>query len=48
MNILEGVNKFLTDSPDRVPFSDWYETENGKFIKFRGRSVQGGCFILLL
>ena len=48
LKILEGVKKFLTDSPDRVPFSDWYETENGKFIKFRGRSVQGGCFILLL
>ena len=46
--ILNGVSKFLTESPDRVPFSDWYETESGKFINFRGRSVQGGCFILLL
>lgn len=46
--ILNGVRKFLTDSPDRVPFSDWYETDSGKSINFRGRSVQGGCFILLL
>ena len=46
--ILNGVNKFLTESPDRVPFSDWYESESGKFINFRARSVQGGCFILLL
>ncbi len=46
--IIAPVAEFLLSSPDRVPFSDWYETQDGKFNQFRARSVQGGCFILLL
>lgn len=46
--LLSGIAKFLKDSPDRVPFSDWYDTESGSHFYFRARSVQGGCFILLL
>lgn len=46
--IIDGIVAFLQNTEDRVPFSDWYYTETGKFCGFRARSVQGGCFILLL
>lgn len=46
--LLASIAKFLKESPDRVPFSDWYQTDTGSYIHFRARSVQGGCFILLL
>ena len=46
--ILSGIDVFLKESPDRVPFSDWYYTDNGRHEQFRARTVQGGCFILLL
>ena len=42
------LNKYLTESADRLPFGDWYETKTGELIGFRNRTVQGGCFILLL
>ena len=42
------LDKFLKESPDRVPFSDWYYTDSGNHEQFVARSVQGGCFILLL
>ena len=32
----------------RVPFSDWFETKTGEYHHFIARTVQGGCFILLL
>lgn len=46
--LLTPIAEFLKESPDRVPFSDWYQTDTGSYIHFRARSVQGGCFILLL
>ena len=51
--IIAAVDKFLTKSPDRVPFSDWFDTVCGdaiktSYYKFVARSVQGGCFILLI
>ena len=46
--LLAPIAKFLKESPDRVPFSDWYKTDTGAYLHFRARSVQGGCFILLL
>ncbi len=46
--MIDPLVNFLTESPDRIPFGDWYETADGKYYHFRARSVQGGCFILLL
>ena len=40
--------RFLRETKDRVPFSDWYYTTAGNHRHFRARTVQGGCFILLL
>lgn len=46
--ILAQVDHFLKNSPCRVPFSDWYDTDTGRYVHFRARTVQGGCFVLLL
>ena len=40
--------KFLRESTSRVPFTDFYDTEEGTCECFIGRSVQGGCFMPLL
>lgn len=40
--------RFLTESPDRIPFSDWHWTESGEVRGFRARSVVGGTFMRLL
>lgn len=42
------VDGYLRESPDRLPFGDWYDSESGRLIGFRNRSVQGANFILLL
>ena len=47
-NILEGIDRYLKESEDRLPFGDWYDTKTGRLIGFRNRTVQGGCFMLLL
>ncbi|MDR2095704.1 MAG: DUF4965 domain-containing protein, partial [Treponema sp.] len=46
--LIKPVAAFLRDSPDRVPFSDWYDTVNAKHYHFQNRSVQGGLFMPLL
>ncbi|MCM1219354.1 MAG: DUF4965 domain-containing protein [Lachnospiraceae bacterium] len=46
--ILAQIDYFLKESPYRAPFSDWYDTNTGCFRHFRARTVQGGCFALLL
>lgn len=42
------MDKYLREGSERLPFGDWYDAKTGKLIEFRNRSVQGGCFILLL
>lgn len=43
----ERIVKFLEESPDRVPFSDWYDTVSSKHFNFQNRTVQGGLFMPL-
>lgn len=45
---IKRIDDYLKNSPERVPFSDWYDVKNGEFFQFRNRTVQGGNFILLL
>lgn len=43
-----SVADFVRETPDRVPFSDWYDTVNGQYCHFKARSVQGGLFMPML
>jgi hypothetical protein len=42
------VIRFLRETPDRVPMTDWYWTTSGKKKGFQARSVVGGVFVKML
>ena len=46
--IVGRMHRFLAESPDRLPFSDWIFTSHPTVRGFQARSVQGGLFILLM
>lgn len=45
---VEPVVRFLQDTPDRVPMTDWYWTTSGRKRGFQARSVVGGVFVKML
>jgi hypothetical protein len=46
--IAEPTLKWITEGPDRIPLSDWYETGSGRVVGFRARSVVGGLWMPIL
>lgn len=46
--IVAPVRRFLHETPDRIPFTDWYYVTTGQKRGFQARSVVGGVYIPLL
>lgn len=40
-----GIHRFLNETPDRIPFSDWYLSDSRLHRGFIARSVVGGVFM---
>lgn len=46
--LLAPVDRFLRETPDRSPLTDWYETRTARKVGFTARPVVGGVFLQLL
>ena len=45
---IDPEHKFVNETPNRVPMTDWYETTDARQVGFQARSVVGGYFIKML
>jgi hypothetical protein len=45
---LSPVYRFVNETPDRVPLTDWYGTVDAKQRGFQARSVVGGVYVKML
>ncbi len=45
---LDPLYKYVDETETRVPISDWYHTDSGRWVGFRARSVIGGHWMKVL
>lgn len=46
--LVRPVHRFLNETRDRAPMTDWYETKSGRKVGFTARPVVGGVFLQML
>ena len=46
--VIDSIYNMITETEDRVPITDWYDTITGKQCCFQNRTVLGGIYIPLL
>lgn len=42
--LFERIYNFANETPDRVPLTDWYDTDTGKRLRFQARAVLGAFY----
>jgi hypothetical protein len=47
-SLIDPIYKYVNETPDRVPMSDWFDVSNGRRVGFQARSVVGGVFMKML
>ena len=48
LQVIDATYKFLNETTSRVPFTDWYRTDNAQMQGFQARPVVGGLWSKVL
>jgi hypothetical protein len=46
--LVAPIYRFVNETPNRVPLTDWFDTKTAKHVGFQARSVVGGVFLQML
>jgi len=46
--LIRPLYRFVNETTDRIPMSDWYWTDRPEHVSFRARSVLGGYYIKMM